>query len=125
MAQEVSEIDLRFRRILTEVRRDAGGDFKTVAGDLAEVGYDVSNNTVSNYEDSTTKKIPLEYIDAVCRRYNINHAYFFSADAPKRPTDPKKTERVLEVVRRAVDPTSEDYLEKVLRILRKLPGDDS
>ena len=122
MTQEIPALDRRLREVLIEIRQDAGGEFKTLADEITEFGYSVSNNTVSNYEDGTTKKIPLEYIDAVCRRYNINPAYFFSAHAPKRPTTPRQAERVLEIVRRAVGTTEERDLDKILAALRKLPG---
>ena len=122
MTQEVSSISCRFRDVLTEIRKkEAGDDYLRMAAEVTARGYKVSNKTVKNYEDSTTKKIPLEYIDMVCRTYNINHAYFFSADAPRRPTTPHRTERVLEIVRRAVDTTEEKDLDQILAALRKLP----
>ena len=123
MAQEVSSIDCRFRQVLAEIRsKEVGEDYSRMAAELTKRGYTVSNNTVKNYENGTSKKIPLEYIDAVCRAYNINHAYFFSEDVPKRPMKPRHAERVLEIVRQAVDTIDEKDLDQIVAALRQLPG---
>ncbi len=125
MTQEVSALTCRFRQVLGEVREgEAGGEYTAIVNGVAASDYTVSLNTVKNYEKGKSKKIPVEYIDAVCRAFNINHAYFFSPNAPKRPIEESVAGQKLMAMRAILD-SKELSDPEILRVLGYVDGPNS
>lgn len=100
---------------------DAGGDFTDLEAGLAAVGYVVSANTVKNYETGKTQKVSADYIDALCRAFQLNPAYFFSDGVPKQRYGPGQAERTLEGVRRLVNAKEPSELRVVRQVGRDHP----
>ncbi len=95
-----TEFDKRTRHVLSQIRTDRGLSWDEFADRVAQAGIEVSGGTVRGYEEGRTKKIPLTYVDAVCRTFEMSPAVFFSEDVPESAATDRDVEHQLAAIRR-------------------------
>lgn len=91
---------------LKEIRHDLGLGVRGFALGISDVGYEVSQASISGYENGTT--IPAEYVAAVCEAYDINPTYLIWGEAPKERQEPDEAARKLAALRGLIDATEND-----------------
>ena len=92
------------------------------ADGVTGAGYEVSQASVSEYENETT--IPAEYLAAVCTAYDINPAYLLWGELPEQRRSPAHAERVLETVRDVPSGTDKEELARLRKIIHAMKRDD-
>ena len=112
------EIRGRFR----DVREGLGLDLGGFADGVSRTGYEVSQSSVSGYENETT--IPAEYLAAVCTAYDINPAYLLWGELPEQRQTPAHLERVLEIIRDDVSVTDEEEIARLRKVIQAMKQED-
>ena len=112
------EIRGRFK----EVREGLGLDVRGFADGVSRAGYEVSQASVSGYEDETT--IPAEYLAAVCTAYDINPAYLLWGELPEQRQTPAHLERVLEIISDVASVADEEEIARLQKIIQTMKEED-
>ncbi len=105
---------------LKVVREGLALGVRGFADGVSMAGYEVSQASVSGYENETM--IPAEYLAAVCTAYDVNPAYLLWGELPEQRQSPAHAERVLEIIRDvASDPDEEEItrLQKIIRVMKE------
>ena len=76
---------------LIKIRTGSGLSCDGFSVRVSEAGFEVSGRRVRAYEEGTTKRIPLEYVEAVCSAFGTSPVVFLSQDASADVT-PSETE---------------------------------
>ena len=67
---------------------------------VSQAGFQVSPAAVRGYEEGRTKKVPIAYVDAVCRTFGTSPASFFAEDVGgPRPSADDAERQLLEIRR--------------------------
>jgi hypothetical protein len=112
------EIRSRFRAVRERLGLGLGG----FADGVSRTGYEVSQASVSGYENETT--IPAEYLAAVCTAYDINPAYLLWGELPEQRQAPAHLERVLEIIRDDVSVTDEEEIARLRKVIQAMKQED-
>ncbi len=112
------EIRGRFR----DVREGLGLGLGGFADGVSRTGYEVSQASVSGYENETM--IPAEYLAAVCTAYDINPAYLLWGELPEQRQSPAHAERVLEIIRDVASTSDEEEITRLQKIIRVMKEED-
>ena len=75
---KASDMDRRATSVLTKVRTEAGLSCDEFADRVSDAGFAVSGRRIRAYEEGTTRMIPLDYVEAVCRAFGTSPGVFFS-----------------------------------------------
>jgi transcriptional regulator with XRE-family HTH domain len=67
---------------------------------VGDAGFQVSSAAVRGYEEGRTKKVPIAYVDAVCRAFGASPASFFEEDPGGPVGSPDEADRQLSAIRR-------------------------
>jgi hypothetical protein len=70
----------RVQGVLRELRFGARLSWDEFAQHVTQAGFQVSTAAVRGYEEGRTKKVPLAYVEAVCRAFRASPMSFFGAD---------------------------------------------
>ena len=93
-----STMDRPAPHVLAKIRTRSGLNWSGFADRVSEAGFKVSGRRVRAYEEGTTEKIPLEYVEAVCSAFGTSPGVFFS-QARSADTTPSEAERQLAAIR--------------------------
>lgn len=96
----------RVQRVLREIRSGSRLGWDKFAERVGHAGFQVSPAAVRGYEEGRTKKVPITYVDAVCRAFGASPASFFAEDLDGAPSSPDEAERQLSAIRRILRETS-------------------
>ena len=107
---------------LKVVREGLGLGVDAFADGVGRAGYEVSQASVSGYENETM--IPAEYLAAVCTAYDINPAYLLWGELPEQRKTPAHAERVLEVIRDVASATDEEEIARLRKVIQAMKEDD-
>ena len=88
--------------MLAQLRVGSGLTWEQFARRVSQSGFRVSSESVQSYEEGRTKKIPLDYVEAVCRAFGAAPTAFFSPDLPGAFTQTGEAERKLSAIREIV-----------------------
>ena len=66
---------------------------------VGHAGFPVSPAAVRGYEEGRTKKVPITYIDAVCRAFGASPMSFFAEGLDRASGSPDEAERQLSAIR--------------------------
>ncbi len=101
---EASPMDRPAPHVLAKVRTGSGLSWDGFAVRVSEAGFAVSGRRVRAYEEGSTKRIPLEYVEAVCSAFGTSPGVFFSQGA-SGDVIPSETEaeRQLAAVRKVLE----------------------
>ena len=89
----------RVRRVLREIRSGSRMGWDEFAERVGHAGFQVSPAAVRGYEEGRTKKVPIAYVDAVCRAFGASPASFFAEDLDGARDSPDEAERQLSAIR--------------------------
>ena len=95
---EASTVDRPAPHVLAKVRTGSGQNWSGFADRVSEAGFKVSGRRVRAYEEGTTEKIPLEYVEAVCSAFGTFPGIFFS-QAQSADATPSEAEHQLAAIR--------------------------
>ena len=90
----------RVRNVLRELRSASRLGWDEFAKRVGDAGFQVSPAAVRGYEEGRTKKVPIAYVDAVCRAFGASPASFFAEDPAGPRGSPDEAERQLSAIRR-------------------------
>jgi transcriptional regulator with XRE-family HTH domain len=90
----------RVRNVLRELRSASRLGWDEFAKQVGDAGFQVSPAAVRGYEEGRTKKVPIAYVDAVCRAFGASPASFFAEDPAGPRGSPDEAERQLSAIRR-------------------------
>ena len=90
----------RVQKILRELRSGSRLGWDDFAKRVGDAGFQVSPAAVRGYEEGRTKKVPIAYVDAVCRAFRASPASFFEEDPGGPRGSPDEAERQLSAIRR-------------------------
>ena len=90
----------RVRKVLREIRSGSRMGRDEFAERVGHAGFQVSPAAVRGYEEGRTKKVPIAYVDAVCRAFGASPASFFAEDLDGGPGSPDEADRQLSAIRR-------------------------
>ena len=90
----------RVQTVLRELRSGARLSWDEFAEQVGHAGFQVSPAAVRRYEEGRTKKVPLAYVDAVCRAVGASPSSFFADDLDGARGLPDEAERQLSAIRR-------------------------
>ena len=90
----------RVRKVLREIRSGSRTGWDEFAERVGHAGFQVSPAAVRGYEEGRTKKVPIAYVDAVCRAFGASPASFFAEDLEGGPGSPDEADRQLIAIRR-------------------------
>ena len=95
----------RVQTVLRELRSASTLSWDEFAERVGRAGFQVSAAVVRGYEEGRTKKVPLSYVDAVCRAFGTSPSSFFADDLtgaqlPHDTTERREPERQLAAIRR-------------------------
>ncbi len=90
----------RVQKILRELRSGSRLGWDDFAKRVSDAGFQVSPAAVRGYEEGRTKKVPIAYVDAVCRAFRASPASFFEEDPGGPRGSPDEDERQLSAIRR-------------------------
>ena len=107
---------------LKVVREGLGLGVRGFADGVSMAGYEVSQASVSAYENETL--IPAEYLAAVCTAYDVNPAYLLWGELPEQRQSPTHAERVLEIVRDVASDPDEEEIARLRKIIQVLKEED-
>ncbi len=85
---------------MRELRSESRLSWDEFAERVGDAGFQVSPNSVRGYEEGRTKKVPLAYVDAVCRAFGASPSSFFADDLAGAQVSPDEAERQLAAIRR-------------------------
>lgn len=105
---------------LKDIRLDLGLGVRGFARGISKVGYEVSQASISGYENGTT--IPAQYVAAVCEAYDINPTYLIWGEPPKQRQQPDEAAKKLAALRGLIDATENDWIEVVRPLLEQDEG---
>ena len=71
----------RVQQVLREIRSGTRLGWDEFAERVGDVGFQVSPAAVRGYEEGRTKKVPIAYVDAVCRAFGASPTRFFEEDS--------------------------------------------
>ena len=90
----------RVQNVLRELRSGSRLGWDEFAKRVGDAGFQVSAAAVRGYEEGRTKKVPIAYVDAVCRAFGASPAIFFAEDSAEPRGSPDEAERQLSAIRR-------------------------
>ncbi len=90
----------RVRQVLREIRSGSRLGWDEFAERVGDAGFQVSPAAVRGYEEGRTKKVPIAYVDAVCRAFEASPVSFFGEDPGGARRSPDETEGKLSAIRR-------------------------
>ena len=90
----------RVRQVLREIRSGSKLGWDEFAERVGDAGFQVSPAAVRGYEEGRTKKVPIAYVDAVCRAFEASPVSFFGEDPGGARRSPDETEGKLSAIRR-------------------------
>lgn len=90
----------RVQKVLREIRSGSRLGWDEFSKRVSDSGFQVSPAAVRGYEEGRTKKVPIAYVDAVCRAFGASPARFFAEDLDGAEGSPDETERQLSEIRR-------------------------
>jgi transcriptional regulator with XRE-family HTH domain len=90
----------RVQTVLRELRSESTLSWDDFAKRVGQAGFQVSPAAVRGYEEGRTKKIPLAYVDAVCRAFGASPSSFFADDLTGAQLPNDEAERQLAAIRR-------------------------
>ena len=90
----------RVQTVLRELRSGSGLGWAEFAERVGRAGFQVSPTGVRGYEEGRTKKVPLAYVDAVCRSFGVSPSIFFSNDHTEARLPAGEAEGQLAEIRR-------------------------
>ena len=90
----------RVQTVLQELRSGSKLSWDEFAERVGRAGFQVSPTAVRRYEEGRTKKVPLAYVDAVCRAVGASPSSFFADDLDGARGPPDEAERQLSAIRR-------------------------
>ena len=90
----------RVQTVLRELRSESKLSWDEFAERVGQAGFQVSPAAVRAYEEGRTKKIPLAYVDAVCRAFGASPSSFFADDLTGAQLPNDEAERQLAAIRR-------------------------
>ncbi len=90
----------RVQEILRELRSGSRLGWDDFAKRVGDAGFQVSPAAVRGYEEGRTKKVPIAYVDAVCRAFGASPVSFFAEDPRGPKGSPDAAERQLSAIRR-------------------------
>ena len=73
---------------------------------VGHAGFQVSPAAVRGYEEGRTKKVPIAYVDAVCRAFGASPTSFFAEDLDGGWGSPDEAERQLSAIRQILRESS-------------------
>ncbi len=91
--------DHRVQAVLQGLRSGSRLSADEFAERVSGVGFKVSPTAVRGYEEGRTKKVPLAYIEAVCRAFRASPSSFFAEDLSAEVA-PDEAARQLAAIRR-------------------------
>ena len=89
----------RVQTVLRELRSGARLSWNEFAEQVGHAGFQVSPAAVRGYEEGRTKKVPLAYVEAVCRAFGASPSRFFAEDLGGAQLSPDEAERQLAEIR--------------------------
>ena len=89
----------RVQEVLREIRSASRMGWDEFAERVGDAGFHVSPAAVRGYEGGRTKKVPIAYVDAVCRAFGASPTSFFAEDLDGGWGSPDETERQLSAIR--------------------------
>ena len=89
----------RVREVLRGIRSGSRMGWDEFAERVGHAGFQVSPAAVRGYEEGRTKKVPIAYVDAVCRAFGASPASFFAEDLDGASGSPDEAERQLFAIR--------------------------
>lgn len=90
----------RVQTVLRELRSESRLSWDEFAERVARAGFQVSPAAVRGYEEGRTKKVPLAYVEAVCRAVGASPSSFFADDLAGAQVSPDEAELQLAAIRR-------------------------
>ncbi len=90
----------RVQKVLREIRSGSRLGWDEFAERVGDVGFQVSPAAVRGYEEGRTKKVPLAYVDAVCRAFGASPTRFFEEDSGEAKGSLDEAEQQLSAIRR-------------------------
>ncbi len=90
----------RVQKVLREIRSGSRLGWDEFAQRVGDAGFQVSPAAVRGYEEGRTKKVPIAYVDSVCRAFGTSPARFFAEDLDGAEGSPDEAERQLSEIRR-------------------------
>ncbi len=90
----------RVQAVLRELRSRSTLNWDEFAERVGRAGFQVSPTAVRGYEEGPTKKIPLAYVEAVCRAFGASPASFFPDDLTGAQLPHDEADRQLAAIRR-------------------------
>ena len=90
----------RVQTVLRELRSESRLSWDEFAERVGRAGFQVSPTAVRGYEEGRTKKVPLAYVEAVCRAVGASPSSFFGDDLSGAQVSPDEAERQLAAIRR-------------------------
>ncbi len=104
----------RVQTVLRELRSQSRLSWDEFSERVGRAGFQVSPAAVRGYEEGRTRKVPLAYVDAVCRAFGASPLRFFSDDLNGDQVSPEDAERQLAAIRRILQeskPPSQSHSE--------------
>jgi len=98
----------RVQKILQELRSGSRLGWDEFAERVGDAGFQVSPAAVRGYEEGRTKKVPIAYVDAVCRAFGALPASFFAEDPAGPRGSPDEAQRQLSDIRRILRESKPD-----------------
>jgi transcriptional regulator with XRE-family HTH domain len=89
----------RVQEVLRGIRSGSRIGWDEFAERVGNAGFQVSPAAVRGYEEGRTKKVPIAYVDAVCRAFGASPTSFFDEDLDGGPGSPDEAERQLAAIR--------------------------
>jgi len=90
----------RVQKVLREIRSGSRLGWDEFAERVGDVGFQVSPAAVRGYEEGRTKKVPITYVDAVCRAFGASPTSFFVEDPGEAKGSLDEAEQQLSAIRR-------------------------
>jgi len=90
----------RVQTVLRALRYGSKVSWDEFAERVSSAGFQVSPAAVRGYEEGRTKKIPLAYVEAVCRAFQAPPLSFFAEDLGGGTVSAGEAERQLSAIRR-------------------------
>ena len=97
---DLKSSEQRVQKILRELRSGSRLGWDDFAKRVSDAGFQVSPAAVRGYEEGRTKKVPIAYVDAVCRAFGASPASFFAEDSGGLQGSPDEAERQVSAIRR-------------------------
>lgn len=85
----------KVQQVLREIRSGTRLGWDEFAEPVGDVGFQVSPAAVRGYEEGRAKKVPIAYVDAVCRAFGASPTSFCVEDSSESSGSPNEAERQL------------------------------